>query len=335
MEYQICYENWKNTFSVPSCVTDEYLSGCGAVQLKVLLLLLRHSASPLSIADLSDILSIPQADIRDALNHWVSAGILKKIPESDTASLAEDESLENNLSALSSETKKAPPTGSSTASRPSPARMTANEIHELTQRQPVIRSLLHETEALLGKTLTSTDISTIISLYDWAGIPANIILMAVAYCVSIDKRNLRYIEKTALSWQEMGLDNDKAIEKYLDSQTIRYKQQQEVQNAFGIHDRRLTSKEQKWIDQWYGEFHFSIDMIRLAYEKTVDNTGKVSFPYIHKILSAWHQKGLRTLEEALAESLLPSKQAKDEKKEYSFDLEEFEQLHRWHVPKID
>ena len=64
MEYQICYENWKNTFSVPSCVTDEYLSGCGAVQLKVLLLLLRHSASPLSIADLSDILSIPQADIR-------------------------------------------------------------------------------------------------------------------------------------------------------------------------------------------------------------------------------------------------------------------------------
>ncbi|HAG57644.1 MAG TPA: hypothetical protein DCL14_06400, partial [Ruminococcaceae bacterium] len=254
---------------------------------------------------------------------------------SDTASLAEDESLENNLSALSSETKKAPPTGSSTASKPSPARMTANEIHELTQRQPVIRSLLHETEALLGKTLTSTDISTIISLYDWAGIPANIILMAVAYCVSIDKRNLRYIEKTALSWQEMGLDSDKAIEKYLDSQTIRYKQQQEVQNAFGIHDRRLTSKEQKWIDQWYGEFHFSIDMIRLAYEKTVDNTGKVSFPYIHKILSAWHQKGLRTLEEALAESLSPPKQAKDEKKEYSFDLEEFEQLHRWHVPKID
>ena len=159
--------------------------------------------------------------------------------------------------------------------------------------------------------------------------------MAVAYCVSIDKRNLRYIEKTALSWQEMGLDSDKAIEKYLDSQTIRYKQQQEVQNAFGIHDRRLTSKEQKWIDQWYGEFHFSIDMIRLAYEKTVDNTGKVSFPYIHKILSAWHQKGLRTLEEALAESLSPPKQAKDEKKEYSFDLEEFEQLHRWHVPKID
>ena len=195
--------------------------------------------------------------------------------------------------------------------------------------------MLHETEAILGKTLTSTDISTIISLYDWAGIPANVILMAAAYCASIDKRNLRYIEKTALSWQEMGLDNDEAIEKYLDSQTIRRKREQEVQNAFGIHDRRLTAKEQKWIEQWYCEFHFSIDMLRLAYEKTVDNTGKVSFPYIHKILSTWHEKGFQKPEEALSESAPPEKQKKEEKKEYSFDLEEFEQLHRWHVPKMD
>ena len=128
-------------------------------------------------------------------------------------------------SSLSSEMKRpqTAPASKPSVPKPSPARMTASEIHELTQRQPVIRSLLHETEGILGKTLTSTDISTVISLYDWAGIPANVILMAVAYCASIDKRNLRYIEKTALSWQEMGLDSDEAIEKYLDSQTIRHK----------------------------------------------------------------------------------------------------------------
>ena len=46
MEYQICYENWKNTFSVPCCVTDEYLCGCAAVQLKVLLFTSKAFVSP-------------------------------------------------------------------------------------------------------------------------------------------------------------------------------------------------------------------------------------------------------------------------------------------------
>ena len=55
-------------------------------------------------------------------------------------------------------------------------------------------------------------------------------------------------------------------------------------------------------------------MLRLAYEKTVDNTGKVSFPYIHKILSTWHEKGFQKPEEALSESAPPEKQKKEEKK---------------------
>lgn len=339
MEYQICYENWKNTFSVPCDVADKLLLGCGAVQLKVLLLVLRNQSEPISPEEISNFLSLPASDIRDALNYWVASGILKEtfapiIPSESTgqSQTAEPNILVKVLNPTEKATNKA---STPTEGKPSPARMTASEIHEMTQRQPVIRSLLHETEAILGKTLTSTDISTIISLYDWAGIPANVILMAAAYCASIDKRNLRYMEKTALSWQEMGLDTDKAIEEYLDRQSVLRKQEQEVQSAFGIYDRRLTPKEQKYIDQWYTDYQFSIDLIRLAYEKSVDNTGKISFPYIHKILSTWHEKGFKTPEEAITESLPRTKPKAEKQKEYSFDLEEFERRHRWHVPTID
>ena len=338
MGYQICYENWKNTFSIPCDVTDRFLSDCGAVQLKVLLLVLRHQDQSISSEKIAQALSLPSADIRDALNYWVSAGILTRDMEQAAAQKTLLASLEEKPKPLTEQPPKPTETATdkalSTMGKPSPARMTASEIHEMTKRQPVIRSLLHETEAILGKTLTSTDISTVISLYDWAGIPADVILMVVAYCASIDKRNLRYIEKTALSWQEMGLDNDKAIEEYLDRQSVLRKREQEVQSAFGIYDRRLTSKEQKYIDQWYSDYQFSVDMIRLAYEKTVDNTGKISFPYIHKILSSWHEKGFKTPEEALTESA-PGKSSIEKQKEYSFDLEEFERQHRWHVPTID
>lgn len=339
MGYQICYENWKNTFSIPCDVTDKFLSGCGAVQLKVLLLVLRHQDQSISPEEIAQALSLPPPDIRDALNYWTAAGIFAKDTQPSAALKSEFSSPEENASPLADQSlkpaEKAADKAFSAAGKPSPARMTSSEIHEMTKRQPVIRSLLHETEAILGKTLTSTDISTVISLYDWAGIPANVILMAAAYCASLDKRNLRYIEKTALSWQEMGLDNDKAIEEYLDRQSVLRKHEQEVQTAFGIYDRRLTAKEQKYIHQWYAEYQFSIDIIRLAYEKAVDNTGKVSFPYIHKILSAWHEKGFKTPEEALGEPAPGTKSSAEKQKEYSFDLEEFERQHRWHVPTID
>ena len=39
-------------------------------------------------------------------------------------------------------------------------------------------------------------------------------------------------------------------------------------------------------------------MLALAYEETLKNTGKASFPYMHKILSAWRSEGINTPEKA-------------------------------------
>lgn len=328
MNYQICYTSWKNTFSVPCGVVDDQLFRCSGVELKILLYILRDQSAPIDPEALSKLFSLPCADVRDALNHWAREGLLQ-LSDLDSAPSVPPVPLKQEENPAERSASHA----SASAPKPMPTRMTASEIHELTQRQPIIRSLLHEAEGLLGKTLTSTDISTIISLYDWAGIPADVILMVIAYCASRDKRNLRYIEKTALSWMEMGLDNNEAIEKYLDAQSEVKSREQEIKNAFGIHDRQFTSNEKKYIDQWYNEFHFGINMIRLAYEKAVDNTGKVAFPYIHKVLSNWKEKGYTTPEQALSEASPKSKSCA--KTEYSFNLDEFEELHRRHVPTID
>ena len=104
MEYQICYENWKNTFSVPCCVTDEFLCSCGAVELKVLLLLLRNQSPPMNAEEISKFLSLPAADVRDALNHWVFAGILRKT--SMTKEISPSVINQENKNLPSSESKK-------------------------------------------------------------------------------------------------------------------------------------------------------------------------------------------------------------------------------------
>ncbi|MGN1106935.1 MAG: DnaD domain-containing protein, partial [Huintestinicola sp.] len=44
----------------------------------------------------------------------------------------------------------------------------------------------------------------------------------------------------------------------------------------------------------------TVDMVELAYDKTVDGIGKVSFNYMDKILRKWHENGITSAGEAEA-----------------------------------
>ena len=50
------------------------------------------------------------------------------------------------------------------------------------------------------------------------------------------------------------------------------------------------------IEQWKN-YGFSIDLIRYAYEKTVERIDKLSFDYINKILLSWRDSGFTTVQE--------------------------------------
>ena len=52
----------------------------------------------------------------------------------------------------------------------------------------------------------------------------------------------------------------------------------QVRSAFGIGERSLIPKEEKFINTWFNDYGFDIAMIRLAYERTVEKIGKLSLP---------------------------------------------------------
>ena len=62
----------------------------------------------------------------------------------------------------------------------------------------------------------------------------------------------------------------------------------------GIQNPRPTSSQAAYLKTWSAEFRFGVDMIYLAYEETLDRSGKISFAYMNKVLASWHDKGLRT-----------------------------------------
>ena len=195
----------------------------------------------------------------------------------------------------------------------------------MAERDPQIAFLLAEAPHLLGKPLSPTDCSILVSLYSWAGISADVLLMIVGYCCSIGKKNMRYIEKTATGWADDGIDTHEKAEQRIQSLTEIHSREGQVKTAFGIHDRQLVPKEKAYIQSWFGDLGYQLPMIRLAYERTIENTGKLSFQYVNSILNSWHSKGFRTPEDAAQEQSPKRQESRNAPaRPPAYDLEELE-----------
>ena len=211
------------------------------------------------------------------------------------------------------------------ASRPAEILARLNESSE-------IRNLFSLIQSSLGRPITFDDQNTLIWMYDHLGMGMEVILMLVNYCVSINKTNMHYIEKVALSWAEDGIDSaKKAEEKILRLQkknTLAAKCKTSMQL-----ERRLTDKELDYIDEWASR-GANIEIVMNAYARTVNNTGQLSFPYMNKILIDWLDHGITSAAQAddysqkhcpVSAADMPKpprrKAAAPKSRETSFDLE--------------
>lgn len=139
-------------------------------------------------------------------------------------------------------------------------------------------------EKAFGKMLSYSEIGVLTSLYRWVGMPSSVLVVLIEYISSIGKRSMGYLKSAALDWNERGIDTPAkahAYITYLEEQQTYY---QKMREKLGIFGRNFTKKEREFLDAW--KETFTPDEIKEAYEKTVDNTGKISFAYMNKVLSS-------------------------------------------------
>lgn len=297
MDYQINFANYKNNFSLPRLVVDG-IQDIPSDYLKIILTIFKEPDKTYSVHLLSQLLNLSEQTVEQGISYWIGRKVLLGEP----------------------------------AQRPQPA------VHTVSARaaaaQPVddweLKFLIKGMEQLLQRPLTSTDLKTITYIYEYYRLPADVILMAIQYSVDAGKRDIRYIEKVCVGWYERGLTTHAAVEAFLKQAAEYQSREAKVKALLGIRDRKLIPSEEKWIRTWLEEYQYDLDVLQLAYERTVKNTGKAALAYMNKILANWHAKGLRTLEEI---------QQKDGGKRQpaggqSYDLEMLERY--WdHVPTLD
>jgi len=337
---------WSSIFAVPSDIVDRHIKLCGETALKVLLVLLRHGGK-VETEELARLLGRPQADILDAILYWQQAGVLSA-EEQEGAPPEQRQEPVSTVLTEKTETVSALPAGPAVLKYteiPNPAedsprerkvqtlsrsrgRLTTQEINQMAKVDEAIGYLLQESQSVLGRPLTPVATDTIVALYSYYGMQPDLVLMLLQYCFTVGKDNMRYVEKVAATWLEKGVDSHEKAEQEILRATQFTSVEHKVKSAFGIYDRKLVSSEQNYIGVWVNDFQFDLEMISLAFERAVEQKGKLSFPYINGILSNWYAKGIDSPAKALQEMQTKSKSGayagaqKQPSSKASYDIEE-------------
>lgn len=214
-----------------------------------------------------------------------------------------------------------------------------DDIRQELSQGAVFSSLVQEVQRSLGKILTSDDLLKLFGIYDSLGLPPEVILQLITHCIDENQRRygpgrvptLRYVEKTAYTWEREGILSLEEAERYLKQLEVRRGHAADMKRVLQIKDRALTAGERKYVDGWLA-LGFSAEVIELAYDKTVLKTGRLAWNYMDSILKSWHQKGLRTIDEIEKKdgrsTAAPSKGPQKPEKTAEADLAEYQRMEK-------
>lgn len=292
MEYKINWDCSDGVFAVPDAAAEGLKLASGKA-VKVLVYFMKYRSLPEHPEDIG----VTAEDAEDALSYWEQLGILKK-SESEAAST---KSKPENTSKPQEPVRiiAQPPAAEAKAKKPKFKLSKAflpTEIAERIAQSEEVAFLFQSAEQSLGRVLTFEDQRTILAFHDHLGMSADIIIMLIAYSCSVGEKSIGKIELMAIEWFEKNITTHEEAENEILAMQKASSFEGKVQSRLKLQPK-LTDSQKKYIDSW-SRMDITIDMVELAYDKTVDGIGNPSFNYMNKILRKWHENGITNVADA-------------------------------------
>lgn len=333
MAYNLNLGVWGSIFAVPTSVVDEHLKIASAYHLKVLLYLLKNNNITHTDETIANALGMHPDDVKDCLGFWVERKVIS-ITDNEVAP-AKSEVMEETVSAFS---VPQPETEEETQSKRRPvSRPTRPEPGYVIKRMgsdPEFQALMDEAQLVFGRPISNSEAGTLVMLHDTDGLPVDVIIMLMQYCMEHNKGTMRYVEKIGIEWGLEGINTMALAEEKIRKITESYSNFNRVSTTFGLKNAGSPTKKQlEFANTWVSTWSFSDDMLRFAYEKCVDAKGAMNMSYINRILEKWYMAGWKNPDEVKDEAPEYSKvkgnsktkRVKEEwEDEVSYDLEAYE-----------
>ena len=287
-----------NSTAVSNLFIDEYMGAANDAQLKIYLYLLRMMNAQLatSVSDIADKFNHTEKEVLRALRYWEKNRLLsleydegRNLSGIHLLDLTRPKDTAVSVPPAPIVTIVSKPAVQETDAYAKPAytldQLKAFKSDEMTSQ------LLFIVEQYIGKTLTPSEIKTILFISDKLGFSVDLIDYLVQYCLERGKKDFRYIEKVAVSWAQEGITTpEQAEKKAYKYEKIVY----DIMKALGK-SSSPTDKEAAYVRHWTGTLGYGMDIISVACERTVLSTDKHRFEYADSILNSWHQAGIHHL----------------------------------------
>ncbi len=311
MKYKINWDGADGVFAVPDNIVESLKLANGKA-IKVILYILKNKITDIDYNNIASAVGVTDEDVEDALSFWQQIGIIyadgNKPVEiiKEKVSVSVPEPLNSQHRSKEKATKMLSPA----------------EIAEHVEKNENIRVIFDSAEVTLGRILTYTDQRTLIWLHEYYGFSPDILMMIMDFAANENKATIGFIEKIATSWHENGITTHELAQREIIQLKNFYSLAGQVTSKLGL-NRTLTPTERKFVNQW-AEKNIAIDLIILAYERTVDTIGKVKFSYMNTILLDWYDKGCATPKDVkLLEKKYQSTQkaTKTNTEDHSYDID--------------
>jgi DnaD/phage-associated family protein len=243
---------------IPNYIIDKDMLDANELQLKVYLYILRNTSAGISvqISSMADYFNETEKDIERAISFWEKRGVFECASSSEAA-------------------------------KPSMPAISKDDFQTLTDNQD-FKELTFVAETYMGKTLSKTDLETLLFIKEHLSFSNELIEYLLEYCAERGKKSFKYVQTVALSWSKDGVTTPEDAQV----QTAKFSQRiYAVMNALGKKNEP-TNAELNYINRWYEQYGFEGDIILEACRRTVLATDRNRFSYCDKILSSWYASGV-------------------------------------------
>lgn len=265
---------------VPGLAVDAAMKA-GREELLVLLLL--ADAAEASVAAIAQRSGLDEERVKNALAFWRGAGVISLSESAPADAFVKSDAPESDRSPKLRREAELP-------------HYTGDELADILEKHKDAAVLVDACQRSLGRMCNPHEINIILGLSDYLRLDNEYILLLINYCVRNGKKSLRYIEKTAFALYDQEIADVPSLTAWMARGDALKSAEGELRTMLGIGARALTGKETGMFTRWLCDFGFSVEIIRMAYEITVDANKAKVLDYMNGILERWHADGLNTVE---------------------------------------
>lgn len=295
MEFKVNSGAWGSMFGIPCIVADNFLKLASEAQIKVLLYILRNNNRMCSTDEIGRAVGITAEQAEESLIFWQQANVLAE--SSDSANKSSENNIMKTPFKSKSETAEIKPSQKPTAIKETSSgglKLAPTEIAKLITQSGELKGLFEMAQIHLGA-LNHTAQKSLIWMHDYLGLRADVIVTLIAYCASINKTNISYMEKIAYSWSESGISTFEQAQDEVNRMTEARSFVYEVMKSLEM-KRNPTTKQLEFIMEWKSK-GYTVPLIKYAYEKTIEQIDMLKFEYINKILINWSSCGFKSVDD--------------------------------------